>query len=204
MLSVRFDNLEEVKKAYDPIVVEKAAYSAVKKLHSKAATRVSKGIRQDYAVKAGQIAAALKKRVRKENGIPSGFLIYTGRRLSLRHFAVGGPTPRKSNRPRIRTARGLRYGAKVRVMKKRPARVVPRAFWGSARAGAQDGAGEAQIFQRVSAGRYPLRKMTGPSIAHMARGRAGIDEVNKMMAQDANRTLSHELDHFLQRQIGLR
>lgn len=204
MLSVRFDNLDEVKKAYDPIVVEKATYSAVRKLHSKAATRVSKQIRARYAIKAGQVAAALKKRIRRQSGLPVGFLVYTGRRISLRHFAVGGPSPRKSNRPRVRTSRGLRYGAKVRITKGRPARVVPGAFWGAGRAGTAAGAGEEQIWQRVGAGRTPLRKLTGPSIAHMARGRAGIDAVNAMMAQDADRTLSHELDHFLQRQIGIR
>ena len=38
----------------------------------------------------------------------------------------------------------------------------------------------------------------------MVRGDAGVDEINDMMAADANKTLEHELDHFIQRQIGLR
>ena len=203
MLEVRFDNLEQVKRTFDPGVVEKAAFSAVRKLHNKAATRVSKSVRQKYNIKAGAIKLALKKRVRKQQGIPSGFLIYTDSRISLRHFAVGGSDPRPGNQPVRKTARGKRKGVRVRVVKSR-SHIVPRGFWGRGRAGENAGAGEQQIFQRIGLSRQPVRKLTGPSVAHMVRGEAGLDKVNAMMAQEANRTLSHELDHFLQRHVGLR
>jgi hypothetical protein len=204
MIDVRFENLDAVKRAYDPIVVEKAAFSAVRHLHNKAATQVSRSVRGTYNIKASRLKMALKKRIRMQQGTPAGFLIYTGQRLSLRNFAVGGAAPRKSNQPVRKTARGKRRGVRVRIMKTRGSHVVPRAFWGRGRAGSTDGAGEQQIFQRIGLSRLPVRKLTGPSVAHMVRGQAGVDEINKMMARDADRVLSQALDQFLARQIGIR
>jgi len=204
VIDVRFDNLDEIRRTYDPKVVEKATFSAVKKLHAKAATRVSKSVRGRYNIKAGQLKSALKKRVRTQQGVPSGFLIYTDGRISLRQFAVGGAMPKKSNQPIRKGSRGSRKGVRVRVVKSRGSYVVKGGFWGKGRVGKEDGIGQYQIFQRIGAARLPIRKLTGPSVAHMVRGKAGIDEINSMMAQDADKTLANELDHFLQRQIGIR
>jgi len=204
VIDVSFDNLEAVKRAYDPVVVKKAAFSAVKKLHNKAATQVSRSVRTTYNIKATDLKEGLKKRIRTQQGTPSGFLIYTGKRISLRYFAVGGPTPRRSNQPVRNSSRGKRRGVRVRVMKNRGPQVVPRAFWARGQAGSIAGAGEQQIFQRIGASRLPIRKLTGPSVAQMVRGKAGIGELNKLMAQAADKTLSNELDHFLQRKVGLR
>lgn len=205
MISVTFDNLEGVKRFYDPIIVEKAARSTVKKLRDKAATRASSEVRKVYAVKARDVKAALTPRLKEENGLPVGLLIYTGGRLSLRYFtAYKGGVPQGSMRPKVKTRAGLRYGARVRVKKTSPSKIIKRAFWGRGRAGSIDGAGEWQIFQRIGLGRLPIRKLTGPSIAHMLRSRSAVDGINNMMAADANKTLEHELDHFIQRQIGTR
>jgi hypothetical protein len=212
MIEVRFDNLEEIKRVYDPVAVQKATFSAVKQLHNKAATNVSKAIRSRYNIKAARVKLALKKRMRTQGGTPSGFLIYEDGRISLRHFAVGGSSAGRGNQPVRRSARGKRRGVRVRVVKNRPPHVVPGAFWGRGKAGKAIGAGEQQIFQRTgvtrSRPRYKgdekLRKLTGPSVAHMARGKAGLDEVNQLMSQQADKVLASNLDHFLAKKIGLR
>lgn len=207
-LEVSFDNLDAVRQAYDPIVVEKATRSAIKKLTDQTATRVSSTVRQVYNVKARDVSKALKKRVSTQGGIPAGYAIYTGRRLSLRYFSTAGTTgmPRAGSnaRPRVKTPRGTRYGARARIKKTSVSKVIKGAFWGHGRVGREDGAGEAQIFQRIGLGRLKIRKLTGPSIAHMMRGEDAQRAVNDEMSKKANQVLSHELDHFMQRQAGIR
>lgn len=205
MIKAEFQDLERVKQVYDPIVVEKAAYSTVNKTQGKAATRMSRAVRREYAIKAREINRALHKRIRRRGGIPEGLLIYTGTRLSLRHFSsYKGGVPKPPARPKRRSPKGTRYGARVRVLKTRKSHIVPRGFWGRGRRGRTDGAGEWQIFQRVGVSRLPIRKLSGPSIAHMIRNESAQNDINRLLQEELNDRFSHELDHFLQRQIGLR
>jgi len=207
MLSVRFDNLEEVKQFYDPIIVEKAAYSTINQLHKKAATLVGRAVRDKYSIKVRDIKSALKSRVVIQGGVPSGYLIYTSKRISLRHFASGG-RPSTRNRPRVKTARGMRRGAKIKVTKMRAARLIKGAFWGQGAigsgAGKMLGEGEWQVFQRIGLGRLKIRKLTGPSISHMVRGKAPLNAINQLVQDQAEKMLAHNLDHFLRTKTGIR
>lgn len=200
-LDVRFDNLEEVKQFYDPLLVEKAAHETVKQLHSKAATLVSKEARENYAIKARDIRLALKKRVTTQGGIPVGYLVYTGARVSLRRFSSygGAGEPAQRARPKVKTRAGGRRGARVRVVKKRPSRIVKGAFWGRGAGG-----GEWQIFKRIGLSRLKIKKLTGPSIAHMVRNDESIQAINDLVGREGNGMLIHNLDHFVQRKTGLR
>ena len=208
MIKVQFQNLKELRETYDPQAVDRAAASAIRRLHSKAATKVSKAIRDTYAIKAGDVSRALKKRVIFRAGQPQGFLIYTGKRLSLRHFTgySGAGAPPQRVRPKVSTRAGARRGVRVRVTKNRPTRIVPAAFWGRGRAGRDDGAGAWQIFQRIDQAdpNSRIRKLTGPSIAHMARGNAPLDDINQMMRDEGNDVLANELDNQLRRRAGIR
>ena len=192
-LEVRFDNLDEVRKFYDPAIVERAAYSTVKQLHSKATTAVSKAVRDEYAVNVKTVKGALKPIIRYQNGVPVGYLIYTGKRISLRHFAT------KSSRVRVKTRRGYRYGAKVKVKKRERAALVPGAFWGRAQ-----GSGELQIFKRMGLSRLKIKKLTAPAIAQMVRNESALDAINELVQREADEKLANNLDHFLKRQIGIR
>ena len=205
-LEVRFDNLEEVKRAYDPLVVEKAARETIKQLHGLAATQVSKKVREVYNVKARDISKALKKKVVSEGGIPSGYLIYLGRRLSLRYFSTstGAGAPSRNARPKVKSRAGDRRGARVRIRKTSRASVLKRAFWGRGRAGLADGGGEWQIFQRIGLSRHPIKKLTGPSIAHMVRSNEAVEAINELVRDQADKKLAHNLDHFMQKHIGIR
>lgn len=206
MLSVRFEGLEEAKQVYDPILVERAAGSTIKQLHNKAATLVSREVRKKYSIKVRDITATLKKRIVYRDGVPSGFLVYTSKRTSLSRFTSykGVGVPAQHARPKVRSRRGLRRGARVRVVRSRPAKVVDGAFWGKGRAGLADGAGEWQIFRRIGLGRLPVKKLTGPAIAQMVRGDDVLEAINDLMDGEADALLSKNLDHFILRKAGIR
>jgi hypothetical protein len=215
MIKFSFENLDEVKNTYDPKIVRASLFSTIRKLSNQSATQVSKAITSRYNIKARDVKQAMARpRIREQNDVPVGFLIYTGKRISLRKFAKnnGKAPPERSARPRVKSSRGNRYGARVRVMKSRGTHIVPEAFWGKGRAGKEDGAGTWQIFQRMGVprgdprykGDEKLRKLTGPSIAHMARGDEAIAAANKLVRDKADTILAHELEHRILRKAGLR
>ena len=192
-LEFKFENIEGLKRVYDPAVVEKAALATVKQLQAKAATATSKAIRDRYAVSASAVKSALKPRLRVDpSGVPTGYLIYLSKRISLRYFATKAV-------PKVKTKRGIRYGARVKDRKDRPTRIVPGGFFGTAKT-----SGSGQIFQRIGTSRLPIRKLTGPSISQMMSGRAAIDALNDLVRKEGDEKFANNLDHFMQKQIGLR
>jgi len=210
MLSVRFDNLEEVKQFYDPIIVEKAARTTIKQLHGQAATLISKAIREKHNVTVRDVKSALHTRIKTTDGVETGSLIYTGKRISLRHFATAKSSPLVSTARFVKGTRRKvkRRGVRVKDRKDSRARIVPGAFWGRAAigsgAGKIIGEGTLQIFQRIGLSRLKIRKLTGPAIAQMAGGEAPLDAINELMREKADKTLAHNLDHFLRTKTGIR
>lgn len=202
MISVRFDNLDQLRDVYDPAVVDKAAKHTIKQLQSKSATKISEAIRGKYKIKAREIKSALNPVSRTQDGIHSGFLIYTSKRISLRHFAGGAPN--RTNRPRVKTKRGARRGARATPLKGARGKIIDKAFWGHGSAGRSIGEGSMQIFQRIGSGRLKIRKLTGPSISHMVRGEAPMKAINDHIQNNATRLLEHNLDHFIKRRAGIR
>lgn len=210
MINVSFDNLEQIKEVYDPVIVEKATFFTIKQLTAKAATEVSSQIRDKstgYNIKAKTIKDNLTPRLRKDNGVTEGLLIYFGARISLRHFSSqkgGEPPLGKGPRPRVKTKRGDRYGARYKIKNSDRNTVGKKAFWGRGRRGNIDGDGEWQIFQRIGADRLKIKKLTGPSVAQLAGGEEGIKGINKTMNEEANRLLVKNLDHFISKKTGTR
>ena len=207
-MKVTFKNIEQVKKAYNPAIVNKATRSAIRKLTTSVAKAISKEITKTYFVRAGDIKSVLNIRFRHTpQGHSVGFLAYASRRLSLRYFtpergASGKATPKQRARPKVKSTRGIRLGARSRVRKTRPARIVPRGFWGRVGKGKN---GAWQIFQRItSANDSKVRKLTGPSISQMARNTGALAAADKLLQDKADKVLSHELDHFIKRHAGLR
>jgi len=159
MLTIRFDNLKEVRQAYSPDVVRKATKSAMDRLSKASATAVSRAIRDVYPLRAGDIKRAFKTKTVMQGDDVSALMIYTSPRIPLSEFAGGKPSNR--NRPKVKTARGTRYGAKVRVVKARPAKLIPGAFWA-----------RSKIFRRTGSSRLPIKQMTGPGVAQMVRSQS--------------------------------
>jgi hypothetical protein len=191
-LSFKFENLEQLRQVYDPAVVEKAAHATVKQLQSKAATEISKTVRQRYNVSAAAIKSVMTPRVKVSGGVPTGFLIYLSKRISLRHYATG-------SRPKIKTRRGIRYGARVKEYRSKRAEIVPGAFFGTAKT-----SGSGQIFQRLGPSRLKIKKLTGPAIAQMVGGEAPIKALNDLVQREGDEKFAHNLDHFLKKQTGIR
>jgi hypothetical protein len=192
-LEFSFTNLEQLKQVYDPALVEKAARETIKQLQGKAATATSRAARDRYNVTASAVKSALTPRLRVDQaGIPTGYLIYLSKRISLRHFAAKA-------RPKVKTARGVRYGARVRVLKTKGSYIVPGGFFGTAKT-----SGSGQIFQRIGKERLKIKKLTGPSISHMMRSLPAIQSLNELIQQEGDTKFANNLDHFMQKATGLR
>lgn len=200
MISVSFDNLDEIRDVYDPLIIDKAVRSTTRKLVNFAATEVKRSVRDKYRIKAARINKSLQKRVvSRQTGDTRGFLIYTSKRLSLANFAsrTGQGLPGRSARPKVKTARGVRYGARVRVLKNRPSKVVKGAFWAPGTGGVW------QIWKRETEARRPIRMLTGPSVSHMMRSAEAIQAVERTVQQRATPLLTRELDVFAQKRAGI-
>jgi len=190
MLTIQFNNLEEVRQAYNPDVVRNATKSAMDRLSKASATAASKAIRDVYPLKAGDIRRAFKTKTVMQGDDVSALMIYTSPRIPLSEFAGGKPNRR--NRPKVSTARGTRYGAKVRVVKSRPAKLIPGAFWA-----------RSKIFRRVGSGRLPVKQMTGPGVAQMVRSQSALDAINATVSSKADAILAERLNFYSGRRSGV-
>jgi len=205
MIDIRFDGLEKLIKQLDPAIIEKAQRSAIRKIGDQAATQVSRKIRQHYPVSATQMRDILKKGTFQHRGTSARILRYSGERLSLRHFSTTSKdaygSPKKVARPRVKSRRGTRYGARTRDQKKKPRRIVNRGFWGRGRNN-----GIHQIFQRSVEDdpQSSLVKLTGPSIPHMVRNTDVIAVFEAYVGANLGRVFQHELDHFMKKARGTR
>lgn len=208
-LEFKFSNMEQLKQVYDPAVVEKAARETVKQLQAKASTVISDAVRAKYSINKSEIKSALKQRLKVDaNGVPTGYLVYLSPRISLRHFASSArpkikTTQRIERKGQVKTYSVKRLGVRVKVVKTRPTRIVKGGFFGTART-----SGSNQVFQRigpwVKGGDNKIKKLTGPSISHMMRGRLPIQALNELVQNEGDAKFAHNLDHFMQKQMGLR
>jgi hypothetical protein len=191
-MDVSFKDIDRLRQVYNPEVVEKAAYATVKQLQARASTEVSRAVRKTWNISAGAVKSTLKQRIRYQGSVPAGYLIYLSKRQSLRHFAT-------KTAPKVKTARGVRYGARVKVRKDRPTKIVQGGFFGKAKT-----SDAVQIFQRIGLSRTPIKKLTAPAIAQMVGGRGPLRALNELIQKEADVKFSNNLDHFLQKKIGLR
>jgi len=207
MLTIRFDNLEEIRKVYDPRVVERASRDTMKRLSNQAKTAVAKEITRIYAIKSREVQSAMVVRTRERMGEHVGYIVIDGRRLSLPRFTSGGMAPTRSSRPIVKTARGKRYGAKAKIMKSRGARVIKGpVFWGKGRAGRGDdavGKGAWQIWKREGPSRDNIRRLTGPAIPQMARSKSARESVFGVVQSKADTILADRLNFYSGRRSGV-
>lgn len=202
MISISFSNMEEIRRVYDPSIVDRATRDATRRLRDKVATQVSKAVRDVYSIKAGDISRSLRKRARTRVG-HEGLLVYTSKRLSLSYFATNNGQPNAGNRPKVKTPRGVRRGAKVKVVKSKGRTIIDGAFWGRGRAGIIDGAGAWQIFVRKGSKRNPIKKLTGPSVSQLVGSRTALEAVNQVVGRDADKILAQRIDFYTGRKAGV-
>lgn len=207
MLTIRFDNLDEVRAAYSPTVVERATRDTMKRLSAQAKTALSKEITRIYAIKAPEVKGAMLTRTRERAGEHVAYIVFEGRRLSLTRFTSGGMSPTRGSRPVVRTSRGKRYGARVKIMKSRGAKIIQGpVFWGKARAGRSDegvGKGAWQIWKREGPSRDNIRRLTGPAIPQMARSMSARQAVHDLVQKKADAILADRLNFYSGRRSGV-
>lgn len=195
MLDFKIENLEKIKEVYQPWIVEKALTTSINRVSAKAKTLVSRKARENYTVKASDISKTLKV-TRARKGESEAVLLYAGSRLGLHKFA-----------PRVRSvtvnSKNNRYGrrrkqVRVRVHKKdaqTPA-VGPN---GNAGFMAPDG----RIYARLGAKRDKLKMLAGPAVAMMVDKSEVLDPMNKMLSTELNAEFAHNLEFFINKQVGL-
>ena len=196
MLELKIENLTQLKNVYDPTLVNKALATAVNKATAKAKTQVSRSVRENYTVKASDVSSAVSF-TRAKSGDNEAVLRYVGTRLGLHKFAS-----------RVRTvavrSKNGRYGyrrkqTRVKVHKKdalTPA-IGPNDNGGFT---APDG----RVYARVGVARDKIVSLMGPSIPQMVDKTKVIDPLNDMLSTELNDQFAHNLEFFMNQQMGLK
>ena len=116
MIRIDISNIEQLRQQFDPVKVDKAFWSAIKKTTAKAKTQVSKEIRKIYAIKAGDV----NKHARLFRTQEGYVISYDGAPIPLHKFR---PTDRT-----VMTARGIRKAVSVKVKKTKRRGIVKGGF----------------------------------------------------------------------------
>jgi len=193
MLRFELSNLEELRRVYDPSLVEKALVRSINRVSEKARTRVNREVRSEYHIKARDVNKALSIH-RAQRGQTEALLVYAGARIGLHKFGARVRTVRVKTRRWGNTRRQVR----VRVRKDS---ALESAVGGKGIAGFMSPQGF--IYARVGLKRTPLKFLAGPSVPHMVDNDTVLDQVNQMMAVELPKEFNHHMDFYLQRQLGI-
>lgn len=175
MFTYELTGLDELRRKFDPKLIDKAMDRALQVAAMKMRTRISKEARQIYNVKAGDIARTVRlQRLRNPVG---RVLVYTGYKIGLDHFGARTKV--------VKTARGRRVGATVQVRKDGGRKLLKGGFIADIHG--------AKVFTRAGASRLPIEKKFGPSIPEMV-GNKFIDAIVSPLAGEDAAT---EFDRFL-------
>jgi len=204
VISISFSNLDELYRVYDPQLVDRAASDATWRLRTPVKNAVAKSIAQTYNITQGGVNQALRVARRKRESHET-LLIYQSKRPSLPRFS-SKRTPTRGNRPKVKTRRGTRYGAKARIVKSRGQRLIQGAFWGRGRAGTSEegrGAGAWLIWIRTGRARSDIKKLTGPSVSQLVSTRSARAAADRVMESKSDEILKQRLDFYLGRRAGV-
>lgn len=191
MLDAKHDirQLQRLRQRFDPRDVNKALRWAVDGTTRKAATYISRDIRDTYAIKAGDIRRRLQ--IRRVERDAARALLYTGRRLPLEQFAPKAKTVRvmaTSNRgKRFRTKR---RGVTVRVRKDQ-GRTLVKGGW----------LAKDHVLRRAdrSDNRSDPRIQFGPSIPGMVAHPKTIEGAEELIREELPRSFSERLEYIIGR-----
>lgn len=179
MISYQIEKLPELRRKFDPKLIDKALDRALQVASTKTRTRISKETRKTYNVKAGDVSKAVT--LRRISG--GRLLLYTGRVIGLDKFGA--------RKKKVRTARGPRTGVTVLVRKDRGRKLVKRAFLADVHG--------AKVFKRQGASRLPIRRLYGPSIAHMVGNEFIANAATLQTGEDAAIEFNRYLEYLMTR-----
>lgn len=201
MIDYSFSNMDELLKVFDPKVIEKATFSSVNRTTKAAKTYVSRQIKPEYRLAIGRIKKGISIEVnRGQGGLASRVLLFTGRRIGLAHWKTGTATTRKGAKikgaKRKASDRGRRYQAHYKYSTKAKVKSVTDGFIGQGKTkGSGDDTG-VQIFQRIGDDRLGIKKITGPSIAHMVRNDQVMKEARAFIQEEFHKQFKSNMKHF--------
>lgn len=192
------NQLQRLKARYDPKVVEKAFEQSIDRSTAKAATHISRDVRDDYHVSAANIKKTLTvKRARRHS---SAALLYVGERMPLDRF-----NPRVT-RPRVITAtsrRGNKFktrrrGVSVKIRKDTGRKMVPGGWFAKGRVMSRSESIEDMSMAGLDGSEVFTR--LGPSIPGMVSHPRVIESAQDMVREDLPRQFSGRMDYLLGRQ----
>jgi len=179
LIEFKFDDIEQMKKIFDPKIIDKAVNTANVKTARKTRTLISKEARKIYNVKAGDIGKVVGLR-----RTPDGMLIiYQGARISLGKFTA------KSKK--VQSAKGKRTGVTVRVRKDNGRKIVKKGFM------VKD-----KIFARKGVNRFPIKLLTGPAIAQMVGTQFMQNQVQQFAEKESDIQLTSSMNFWLKKAAG--
>ncbi|WP_353979395.1 hypothetical protein [Salinicola endophyticus] len=173
--------------------IEKAMQWSLDAMQKKAATMISKEIRQTYNIKTSDVKRAI--RLDWARRAASRTILYTGRRLPLERFSPRAKIVRvNATSINGRTYRTRRKGVTVRVRRDKGAQLVGRA-------GRQSGGWYAKghVLRRASYSdnRSEPHMQFGPSIPGMVAHPQLIADTQEMVRRELPQQFSDRLDYLL-------
>lgn len=157
-----------------------AMASALNRTLDFTATHTTKLVTQEYAVKAKDVKATMRKKKASKSDL-SCYINSTGHTISLMHFKV---TPRKYSK--------RRYKAKVQIKKSGGKQEIKGAF-------VQTMNGATNVWKREGRRRLPVRMLRTLSIPQMISNEKVDEKVSRLAGEKLNERIQHEIDFRLQR-----
>lgn len=182
ILEFSFQNFEEVKRAFDPKIVQKAINSTIPRTARKARTEVSKQIRSVYAIKAATVKETVTLRTERKTDEVFSILSYRGASLPIDRFST-------SVRSKA-TPKGRRTAVSARVKKSGGRKLVKGGFPLQGRTG--------PTMKRTGDSRLPIERVFSLSVPQMLN-----DDIHRRVQAkieaDANIELNRNLQFFQDR-----
>ncbi len=201
MIRDEFQDLDALRKKYNPAIINKALNSAINKTKNKTRTIVSRSVRKIYNVKANKLSAALNEYTHQANKgsvdvVVERVLSYSGGRISLINFDAKTKLVSTSRKRKRGKKMVKRHAVTVLVKKSEGRKIVE----GKAGRGAFIGMGansNVHIFERMTDKRQPIEKKWSLSVAEMIKTTKVLDEVDAFVKKELPDQLDHALDYFL-------
>ncbi|WP_447956505.1 hypothetical protein [Vreelandella sp. EE7] len=199
MPNLQFDirNRDQLKQLFDPKDIEKALSWSTNATARKAATLISKEVRQRYDVKAGDIRKRLSiERYDRDIGRA---VLYTGRRLPLSQFKPRERWVTVSSRRRVKNgprkgSMARRRGVTVQVRKNEGRKLVQGGWLAKGHILRRKDKGDTQS--------QPIKRF-GPSIPEMVDNPQVMQAAQDLVREDLPQQFSGRLDYILSRKAGM-
>lgn len=183
MISISVEGMDAVKRAMGncPRKINLALSRAVNRTVTTVKSNISKQVRAGYTIKAQDVKDSLE--ISKATAAkPYAIVKSTGQRISFTKFRISPQEPRPRNPPG--------GGYKVTIKKSSGLKAVPRGFLAYAR-------GSLGFFQRTGSSRFPITRLTGPSVPEMIGRPQIITDIEKQAGTMLQKRMSHEVERIL-------